>query len=179
MVDTAKSVSALQSLLADNTVGDISAQDVRDFLVSSLGVYGSITVVDANAPQGTLGTTPAKLTAFVADGNSNGTTPAHASDQITIGVAGNYDVFFQCAFSGTGSAIFQFRLRVDGVETSPVVGCTRKMGSAGDVGSASFLAPAITLAVNEVLTIYVETDDVGDADTMTVVDAQLSVKMVG
>lgn len=34
MVDTKRSLSSLQTLLADNTAGDISAQDVRDFLVS-------------------------------------------------------------------------------------------------------------------------------------------------
>lgn len=34
MPDTARTRAALQALLADNTSGDISAQDVRDFLVS-------------------------------------------------------------------------------------------------------------------------------------------------
>lgn len=35
MVDTIRSLAALQSLLADNTSGNISAQDIRDFLVSA------------------------------------------------------------------------------------------------------------------------------------------------
>ena len=34
MVDTIRSISALQALLADNTSGDISPQDIRDMLVS-------------------------------------------------------------------------------------------------------------------------------------------------
>jgi hypothetical protein len=34
VADTVRTLAALQSLLADNTAGDISAQDVRDFLVS-------------------------------------------------------------------------------------------------------------------------------------------------
>src|SRR4030042_393366 len=34
MVDTIRQLPALQSLLADNTTGDISPQDVRDALVS-------------------------------------------------------------------------------------------------------------------------------------------------
>ena len=37
MVDTARTVSALQTLFADNTNGDISPQDLRDFLVSVMG----------------------------------------------------------------------------------------------------------------------------------------------
>lgn len=35
MADTVRSLASLQALLADNTAGDISAQDVRDFLVSA------------------------------------------------------------------------------------------------------------------------------------------------
>lgn len=34
MADTRRALTALQALLADNSAGDISAQDVRDFLVS-------------------------------------------------------------------------------------------------------------------------------------------------
>lgn len=38
MVDTIRTLSALQALLADNATGDISAQDTRDFLVSTFPV---------------------------------------------------------------------------------------------------------------------------------------------
>lgn len=38
MADTKRTLAALTALLADNTAGDISAQDMRDLLVS---VYGS------------------------------------------------------------------------------------------------------------------------------------------
>jgi len=37
MVDTPRTVTALQTLFADNTNGDISPQDLRDFLVSVMG----------------------------------------------------------------------------------------------------------------------------------------------
>jgi len=43
MADTVRSLTALQTLLADNTAGDISPQDVRDFLVSA--VYPVSTIV--------------------------------------------------------------------------------------------------------------------------------------
>lgn len=36
MVDTARTLSELQTIFADNTTGDISAQDQRDFLVTAL-----------------------------------------------------------------------------------------------------------------------------------------------
>jgi hypothetical protein len=177
MADTPRSLTDLQSLLADNTTGDISPQDLRDFLVSAIGVYGSLTCFDGSTAQTSLGTTPALLTCFTTDGSANGTTPANASDSITVNVAGNYDCYFQCSFSGTNSANVQFRLRNNAVEQS--YGCTRKLGTGGDVGSASFIAPGITLAASDVLTIYVETDDAGGGDQITVVDAQFCVRMVG
>lgn len=39
MVDTVRTYAALQALLADNTTGDISPQDVRDVLLSSLTLF--------------------------------------------------------------------------------------------------------------------------------------------
>ncbi len=44
MVDTQRTLSALQTLLADNAAGDISAQDVRDLLVSVLPGFQPVTV---------------------------------------------------------------------------------------------------------------------------------------
>lgn len=174
MVDAAKSLSDLQGLLADNSVGAISPQDLRDFLVTALGVYGSLSCFEASTQQDNPDT-GAKLTCFTANGNANGTTPDHTDDSITINVAGNYDVFFQCSFSGTNAAEVRFRLRVDAVEQS--FGCTRRLGVGGDIGSASFIAAGITLAAAEVITVYVEMD--GATDDLTVGDAQLTVRMVG
>lgn len=44
MADTVRTLAALQALLADNTSGDISAQDLRDFLVSAYHVVQVVTV---------------------------------------------------------------------------------------------------------------------------------------
>ena len=41
MVDTARTLAALQALLADNVAGDISPQDLRDFLVSCALITGT------------------------------------------------------------------------------------------------------------------------------------------
>jgi len=135
--------------------------------------YGGIYVKDGSTAQTTLGTTQKKMTGFAADSPSSGVTPAHASDQITILTAGDYEVHFQNSFSGSVSAEFQFFARIDGVETS--LGCKRKLGTGGDVGSCSFTG-ILTLAVNEVLTVYVETDNGSDTDSMTPVDSQFWVK---
>ena len=39
MADTIRAISSLQALLADNTTGDISPQDLRDMLVSLGNMY--------------------------------------------------------------------------------------------------------------------------------------------
>ena len=175
MADTPKSVADLQTLLANNTSGAISPQDVRDFLVSALGIYGDISVFNnGTETQNNIGTTPVQLVGFDTDGNSNGCTPAQASNQITVGVAGDYRVSFHCTFFGD-AGIYKFRLRKGGVEQS--YGCGRKIGSSGDVGSTSFEAPAITLAASDVLTIYVESD-AASGDAITMQDSAFSVRMV-
>jgi hypothetical protein len=47
MADTARTLAELQVLLADNTIGAISPQDIRDMLVSLVSIHGEITL---NAP---------------------------------------------------------------------------------------------------------------------------------
>lgn len=69
MVDTARSISDLQTLLADNTSGGISAQKVRDMLVSLKAAYGGMyfttpaatTPAGASTPLKALGATTAGL----------------------------------------------------------------------------------------------------------------------
>ena len=174
MAEAAKAVATLLSNFADNSTGNISAEELRDFVVTALGVYGSITVNDASAEQVDIGTTDVKLTCFTADGNSNAMTPSHTNDQITILVAGDYDVTFTCSFLAS-AGVWQMHLAIDDV-LQPY-GFHRKIGIPGDVGSASFIAPGITLAVNEVLSVYVVSE--GATDDITVVDAALSVRLVG
>ena len=54
MADTRRTLAALQTLLADNTSGDISAQDIRDFLVSA---YRVVQVVNTQTGAVATGTT--------------------------------------------------------------------------------------------------------------------------
>lgn len=52
MPDTRRSLSALQTLLADNVIGDISAQDVRDFLVSAYRVVQVVNTMSSGVQTG-------------------------------------------------------------------------------------------------------------------------------
>jgi len=177
MADTIRDLTALLALLADNTSGDISPQDMRDVLVSLHGVYGEIYVADGSTAQSSLGTTPTKMTGFAANGESSGTTPDHTNDQITVGTAGKYLVDFDVSFSGTGGATMKFHLRVNDGEQAKAA-LVRKLGVGGDVGNAGF-ACIMSLSANDVLTVYVETDNAGGTDSITPEDAHLRVRRIG
>ena len=174
MVDTIRDKSTLLTLLADNVNGDISAQDVRDMLVSLHGVYGAIYVTGGVTEQTGISGTPVKITGFAADGISSGTTPAHANDQITVGVAGDYKISAQLSFSGSASKTFLFEIRVDDITT--VYTFERKLGAGGDIGSGSMVG-LLTLAANAVVSVYVSSSDGGTS--ITIGDGQLIVEKVG
>jgi hypothetical protein len=173
MADTIRARSALLALLADNTTGDISPQDIRDTVVSIHGVYGKLYTADASASL-SVSTTPIKMTLWAANGLSAGTTPDHTNDQITVGTAGVYHVVAQFSFSGAANAAFHLHLRNNTVEV-PEIGTQRKLGAGGDIGSCSFTG-LTSCSANDVLTVYVEAD--GASKTFTLGDGQLVVHRI-
>lgn len=172
MADTERSTAALLALCADNQAGAISAQDLRDVIVSALGGYASVYVVDGAAAQAVTGTA-AKLTAFVADGPSSGATPAHADDQITIGASGNYWVEFSADVEASVLGAFVAELRNNGsAEGSMKTEC--EFEAAGELRHLGFAGP-VTLSNGDVLTVYVS----GAVGNLTTKHARLAVKRIG
>jgi hypothetical protein len=175
MADTERSLAALQTLLADNSSGDISAQDLRDFLVSCFSAYGSIYVQDGATAQTSIGTTATLLTGFAANGESSGVTPNHADDELNIGVDGAYLATGCFSFSGTASRTFQLRLRKSGSEVAGI-GCRVTLDASGNTTSASFVG-IVACEADDILTVYVEADAADSS--LTLIDAALGVKRVG
>jgi hypothetical protein len=174
MADTVRTLAQLQALLPDNVAGDISPQDLRDFLVSVLGVYGAILVTDGVTGQ-TPGTTPVKLTAFTTNGLARNVVPDHTNDRLTIGAngAGDYLIIFQSSFSGSNNATFELEFYLNQVATGYKT--SRKLGSAGDVGSASLIGLG-SLVDGDEIEIFV---DGGAGESLTVEDAQLIAVRIG
>ena len=174
MADTSKTLAEILALLADNTTGAISPQDMRDTILSCLSGYGHISVLGGATNQTGITSTPAKLTAFAADGpSSSDVTPAHGDDSLTVTIDGKYKVEAQLSFSGTASKTFLVRAYVDGVVTT--IGCQRKLGTGGDVGSCSFNG-ILSLTAAQVVTLYISSSD-GGTDFLTV-DGQLCLTRV-
>lgn len=172
MADTIRTTAALIALLTDNTTGDISPQDMRDLLVSVHGVYGGIVTQGGSTAQTIVSGVPEPLENFTANTPASGTTPAFATDQITIDNAGVYEIAFQISFAGITNCVFNWRLAIDAVVGN--IGCDRKTSNT-DVGSASFVCQ-VTLAAAEVLTMSVEGDQNGN---FTMTESQFQVKRIG
>jgi len=169
MADTFKTLSTLQSLLADNTSEDISPQDVRDMLVSIMGVYAQLYTHDGVSGL-TVGTSPVDVE-WASGQTEDGIDADATAESITVGSGhdGLYLALAQFSFSGSLSVTFELHLAVDGVQEDAIA-CKRKLGTGGDVGSCSF-AGLVTLADGEEVTVEVEAD--GSSKTFTLVHGQL------
>lgn len=94
MPDTPRTLAALEALLADNTAGDISAQDIRDFLVSVALITGT----------GELGGTADAPTVNATHSGSAHHAQSHGNADHTTGVA-PADVTKAAAAEGTNAAV--------------------------------------------------------------------------
>lgn len=113
--------------------------------------FGGIGVIDNVTAETTTDATPRKIAAFDIDGESNRTTVSAASGTITIVEAGTYDIFGHISFNATLSKTFKVQAYKD--TTAIGVPLERKMGTGGDVGSASFCARNV-LEVGDVISAY-------------------------
>lgn len=173
MPDIGASIDDMDLIWWDATDAQLEPVTPLD-VVSAQAAYGSLRVIDGAATQAVT-SAPAKLDAFAADGISALTTPAHATDDITIGAdgGGDYEVSFSASFSYAAAAVVQFRVRVDGAETE--LGGQVEVLTGGDVVNVAF-ADNMALADAEVVSVYVE----ASADNnITVIDAQLKLHRLG
>jgi len=131
--------------------------------------YGSIYSDHSDAVVvSSIGTTAKKMEAFSSDAPSNGVSPDSTNHKLTVDTAGDYGILFSMAFatSGSGSAgTFQFHIRINDVETA--IGVHREMSGTGDTGSGAAHG-ILTLAVNDVITVWVESDEAAGTDSIDI-----------
>lgn len=171
MADTIRTRAAILALLADNNSGNISAQDLRDAIVSIWGVMSSLYVQSGSTPQ-SVGTTPAVLQAWATAGPAAGLTPSTADNKITIGslADGTYLVLCQLSYTGNHNTKYKFTL----VKTSvaqPFSGQKRNFFEANLDGVESAIFFGLLTAV-EGDTFQVNVEASADSKTITVVDGQ-------
>jgi hypothetical protein len=140
MVDTARTLAALQALLADNTSGDISPQDVRDFLLSVFPqtAQGDIAVLDGASLQTRLAVgAPAKFL------QSDGSDPFWVwfSGDATVAVGGALTV------SGVHSGSAHHIKYTDGNAVSAVTGQALHDGFSDSEAAEHFTKAAVGHAI--------------------------------
>ncbi|HUW13929.1 MAG TPA: hypothetical protein VM537_29670 [Anaerolineae bacterium] len=135
--------------------------------------YGSantITVTTAGTYYGWTTAVAAKVNGMTAD------TADATADHFTIVEAGEYEVKATVSFGGTGNSTVRCAVHVDGVINADCPRFTRKLGAAGDIGTA---APAgtITLAAGEEVSLRFTSD--GNGDSVDLEDVSFSIRRLG
>lgn len=146
--------------------------------------YGILQAVDGdtNSPvlTQTVNATPALLTQWNTSGLASGVTASVANSRLTAAVAGTYEIDMSISFSGTLSKTFLFEIYRDDISASPTPTATgfkmiRKLGTGGDVGSAS-LTGLVSLDAGDSVMIYVSSTDGGTS--ITVFQSQLKISQI-
>lgn len=163
--------TALLALVPLNTTGDISPQDLRSVIETLTGSYGGLRVDVAAASQ-TIGTTYTKITAWDDLLPNDGTVVVGnlTDDDIDVLLAGDYLLTCSLSFSGTGNSEVEASIFVNGSTVGKI--WHRKIGSGGDVGSASGEI-IISLPATCVVELRLLMD--GVSDDVTVVAGNLTV----
>lgn len=133
-------------------------------------MFGSIYLRDGSTQQADITTTPVKLTCFAANGLYSGVTPDHTTDSLTVLHAGTYYFWFSLRATKTASQLYKFNIRVNAVEGL----YQTSFPSDADTSAFASMSGPLSVSVNDVVTIYVETDDATSGTHLTAVDAQLS-----
>ncbi len=135
--------------------------------------YGDLYVSGGVTAQSLTAATPAKMTMFTADGPASNTTPAHASDQITVDIAGVYKIAAHFSMtSSVNNVVVDFTVAIGGV--AQTIKTSRKIGTGTDVGATGLIGH-LSLSASDIVTIIVESD--GNTN-LTVTEGQLVVGKV-
>jgi hypothetical protein len=133
--------------------------------------YTMLYVQDGADPQ-TIGTTPAKLTAFDGKGQAVGVVADSANDQITVQNAGVYNVFVALSVKGASGRTATLRLRRNNVA---VDGARADAELSAGAAALSFYAQ-VGCAEGDVLELWAEADQ--DGALLTVVSGTFAVTRI-
>jgi len=168
LADTRRTVTALQALLANNTSGDISAQDVRDFLVSTAPAYGALYITSSAATTLAGASTPTKAAGTTASIGASSDVTVSTSNRITY--TGAPTVYVQVQMSCTMTCAsstqeLEISIAKNGTQVASSV-IRRKIGTGSDKGSAATFA-LVSLAQNDYVEAFVANNTSTGAITLT------------
>jgi hypothetical protein len=162
----------------DSTGIYVVGDSLKAKIIKQQGVYAEIHLHDnATAQNIPTGTTYTKCTLFNGKGLSSNCTVDTANDKITATITGKYMVVVSCNFSaGTNGVIFKGSIFVNNVEQDQVH-FVRKIGNAGDVGSAS-MSGIISVTAGQDIDLRFRHDNAGTV-TITPEYCNMSINYLG
>lgn len=142
---------------------------------TTIQAYGGMVLNDGTGSVeiNSIGTTAQKITSFTANMPYSGVIPDYATDSdLTVPYAGDYAVKISACLATVAAGDagdYTIRFRVNGAEPSSPsnIGLQRTFSGSGDLGSMGTMG-FVTLAANDVLTIWIESDEAADTDDLAV-----------
>lgn len=115
---------------------------------------------------------------FDTDGPSEGITPDHTNDHITIatGYGGKYLILVSISFSGGGNNVISFAAFKNNGATQITNRTTRKLGTGGDTGSAVNVGIA-DLSAADTVELWIQNEAATTA--LTIEDVSFTVTRIG
>ena len=175
---------SIGDLCIDGTNGRVytkrtGAASNTGWLSAAHSEYASLTT-ESNAVETTFAGTSAdfsqmsQVTIFTANGIAAGLTPDHTNDHITVANAGDYEMTINFSFSGGLLDTYSFAFfKNNGATQLGGTRLTRKLGTGGDVGSASLTVQA-TLAAADTIEVWMQNED--DTSAALIEDAEFSMR---
>lgn len=176
MAQTPRSIDDLETLLADNEAGAISAQDVRDLMESALGCYGQLKT-DGGSTAESLSATPAEIDTWLTSGPCRNTTPDITSPvgELQLDADGIWALHFDASFLVTGATDrFDFELRADDVA---IAGAQAQV--TGTLGERVAVSMTALYSATSGVGISVYAAAIGAAGDITIEHARLTAFRVG
>jgi hypothetical protein len=177
MADIVRTKAGVAAIFPDGTSGDISAQDLRDFVVSVLGVYAGLYVTGGTTSD-TVGISYSTVN-WVDGGNAEEDTcdGDYANDRIEVGgmCDGVYKVTGSFCISGTASTTFTVQAAVNGTNDDSLSGIIT-LDASGNVAHVGF-SGNVTLADGDYVTVRVVADGMGK--TFLLEEGQLHIHRIG
>jgi len=137
-------------------------------------MYAAIHCKDGDTAQEDITTTPVLLTGWTANGEYSGITPAYASSTLTAGYGGYHHVGFHITATKTASQKFLFNVRVNAVEA----GIQCQFAADALTQASTSMGDFLDLDADDIVTVYVETDDADAGTDLTPLDMQLTLESV-
>lgn len=179
MSDTARTedyfLNETTGVFRDNTTELVTAQALRDFVVSVWGGYGGLSGTGKNDATFVITATYAKLTAaaggwgtITAYPTADDVTSSTANADVTVSVTGTYQVLFTIGVSDVSANGVKFVLSVNGTEVSATEVRISGTGFTGVDTREVAIAAILSLTANDVVSVEVKHDGApGDVNIKT------------